>query len=109
MKTMNFLKAFVLVLFIVFAVPSFSKAADVSRYASVSRDTTGSVEVYSRLVTRLSEIESMDKTNLTSAEKRNLRNELRDMKKAADGLNQGVYLSVGAIIIIILILILILK
>jgi len=30
------------------------------------------------------------------------------MKKAADGLNRGVYLSVGAIIIIILLLILIL-
>ena len=102
MKLINFLKAFTLTAFIFFAVPSFSKAAD------ASRDTTGSVEVYSKLVTRLSEIESMDKTNLTTGERRNLKKELKDMKKAADGLNRGVYLSVGAIIIIILLLILIL-
>lgn len=102
MKLINFLKVITMAAFMSFAVPSSSKAAD------PARDTTGSVEVYSKLVTRLSEIESMDKTNLSTSEKRNLKRELKDMKKAADGLSQGVYLSVGAIIIIILLLILIL-
>lgn len=61
-----------------------------------------------KLVNRVEEIRKMDKSNLTREEKRALRKELKEMKAAANGLNQGVYLSVGAIIIIILLLILIL-
>jgi hypothetical protein len=102
MKLLSFLKVLTLAFFVSFAMPSSAKAAD------AIRDTTGSVEVYSKLVTRLSEIERMDKNNLSASEKKNLKKELKDMKKAASSLNQGVYLSVGAIIIIILLLILIL-
>lgn len=61
-----------------------------------------------RLVNRVEEIRKMDKSNLTRVEKQALRKELKDLKAKANGLNQGVYLSVGAIIIIILLLILIL-
>ena len=50
----------------------------------------------------------MDKSNLTRVEKKALRSELKELKQQARGLDQGVYLSVGAIIIIILLLILIL-
>jgi len=62
-----------------------------------------------RILTRVNEIKEMDKSNLSSAEKKELRKELRSLKKEArsSGVN-GVYLSVGAIIIIILLLILIL-
>lgn len=102
MKLRSFFSVLTLASFILFAIPSSSKAA------GAARDTTGSVEVYSKLVTRLSEIQRMDKSSLSGSEKKNLKNELKDMKKAADGLNRGVYLSVGAIIIIILLLILIL-
>jgi len=63
---------------------------------------------YERLVNRVEEIRNMDKSNLTRIEKKALRKELKEMKAKANGLNQGVYLSVGAIIIIILLLILIL-
>ncbi|HOZ77669.1 MAG TPA: hypothetical protein PLY34_06705 [Ferruginibacter sp.] len=102
MKLTSFLKVLTLASIISFSVPSSAIAAD------AVRDTTGSVEVYSKIVTRLSEIQSMDKNNLSASEKKSLKKELKDMKKAADGLNRGVYLSVGAIIIIILLLILIL-
>lgn len=61
-----------------------------------------------RIMSRVDEIKAMDKSNLTKVERKALRSELKEMKKAANGLNQGVYLSVGAIIIIILLLILIL-
>jgi hypothetical protein len=55
---------------------------------------------------RLVEIRNMDKTNLTSVEKKELRKEVKDLKKQAK--SNGIYLSVGAIIIIVLLLILLL-
>jgi len=60
------------------------------------------------LLARLNEINMLDKSNLTSSEKKELRIETRSIKKALKANNGGVYLSVGAIIIIILLLILLL-
>lgn len=60
------------------------------------------------LLIRLDEINAMDKSGLTSSEKRKLRQETRSIKKALAVNNGGVYLSVGAIIIIVLLLILLL-
>lgn len=57
---------------------------------------------------RAEEIKAMDKSNLTKAERKALRQELKGMKKEAKAIRGGVYLSVGAIIIIILLLILLL-
>ncbi len=59
-----------------------------------------------QIESRLVEIRDMDKTNLTSSEKKELRKEVKDLKKQAR--SNGIYLSVGAIIIIILLLILLL-
>jgi hypothetical protein len=58
-----------------------------------------------QLMNRLKEIRDMDKSHLTSSEKRELRKEVRHIKKDN---SKGVYLSVGAIIIIVLLLILLL-
>ena len=63
---------------------------------------------FKRITDRVEEIRAMDKSSLTKSERKDLRNELREMKKQARAMNGGVYLSVGAIIIIILLLILIL-
>jgi cytochrome c biogenesis factor len=63
---------------------------------------------FEKITSRVEEIRNMDKSNLTRAEKKALRAELRQMKDQARALSGGVYLSVGAIIIIILLLILIL-
>jgi hypothetical protein len=60
------------------------------------------------LLDRLNEIKAMDKSKLTSSEKKELRKEVRLTKKQLKELSQGVYLSVGAIIIIILLLIILL-
>jgi Ribonuclease G/E len=60
------------------------------------------------LMDRLDEIKAMDKTDLNSAERKELRKEVRDIKKELKEMNGGVYISVGAAIIIILLLILIL-
>lgn len=63
---------------------------------------------FEKITSRVEEIRKMDKSNLTRAEKKALRAELRQMKEQARAMSGGVYLSVGAIIIIILLLILIL-
>lgn len=60
--------------------------------------------MYSRLET----IKAMDKSNMSSAEKKALRKEVRAIKSNLKATGNGVYLSVGAIIIIILLLILLL-
>lgn len=60
------------------------------------------------LINRLNEIKAMDKSDLSRAEKKVLRTEVRAISKTLRSSNNGVYLSLGAIIIIILLLILIL-
>lgn len=63
---------------------------------------------FKRITDRVEEIRAMDKSDLTSSERKELRKELKEMKQQARAMSGGVYLSVGAIIIIILLLILIL-
>ncbi len=80
--------------------------------ANTSNSITNEEEPSERakaLLIRLFEIKNMDKTTLTSSDKKALRKELRSMKKemnASSGLDSKVYISVGAIIIIILLIIL---
>ena len=71
-------------------------------------DSAKDAALYSHIVTRVNEIQSMDKNTLSDNSKSELRKELKQMKKQAGGLDKRVYLSIGAIIIIILLLILIL-
>ncbi|WP_291785410.1 hypothetical protein [Cecembia sp.] len=56
---------------------------------------------------RVDEIKAMDFSAMEKAEKKAVRNELKEIKQEARDLGGGVYLSVGAIIIILLVLILI--
>lgn len=58
---------------------------------------------------RVTEIKEMDKSNLSSQDRKALRHELRDMNKEARAIgNGGIYISLAGILIIILVLILIL-
>ena len=57
---------------------------------------------------RVNEIKEMNKSELSKAERKDLKKELCDMRKEAWVISGGVYLSAGAIIVIILVLILIL-
>lgn len=61
-----------------------------------------------RLTQRLEEIGKMDTRNMTRREKRQLRVEVRTIKKELAAISGGVYLSVGAILLIALLLILLL-
>jgi len=61
------------------------------------------------IIKRVEEIKSMDKSNLSRTERKELKKELRSLNKEARVFGRGgIYLSLGAILIIILLLILIL-
>jgi len=61
-----------------------------------------------QLMQRLEEIKASDKSELTRLEKKNLRKEVKEIKKEMAANKGGIYLSIGAVIIIILLLILLL-
>lgn len=60
------------------------------------------------LLTRLDEIKTMDKSELSGPQKRALRKEVRGIKHELKEKSRGVYLSVGALLIVVLLLILLL-
>ena len=82
-----------------------------STYAREKNPTEAPKEIPAEVKTmlnRLEEIKKMDKSDLSSSEKKELRTEVKTIKKNLKSSGQGVYLSVGAIIIIVLLLILLL-
>jgi hypothetical protein len=107
MKIKNLLTIVTLSLCVAVTMPAKTYAAAVP--VTTVNDPEKDAKLLEQITQRVTEIQNMDKTNLTAAEKKALRKELMGMKKQADGLNSKVYLSVGAIIIIILLLILILR
>ena len=88
-------------------IPASSHAATTDAIPGVVVPETPVPADVNRMISRVNEIKEMDKSNLSSAEKKGLRKELRSLKHELKT-GKGVYLSVGAIIIIILLLILIL-
>ncbi len=66
-----------------------------------------SEEEINRLMNRVEEIRDMDKSNLTTVEKSELRTELKAIKKNLKENGGYVYIGVGTLIIIILLIILI--
>jgi len=59
------------------------------------------------MLNRLEEIDAMDKSTLKASEKRELRKEVRTIKRDLKA-SSGVYLSVGALLLIIILLIVLL-
>lgn len=57
------------------------------------------------MLDRIEEIKEMDRSALSRAEKKELRKELREMKKEVHD-DYGIYISWGAIIVILLLIIL---
>jgi hypothetical protein len=82
---------------------SFTSYADDKKLPA--KETAVPVEV-TVMMNRLEEIKSMDRSELTSAEKKELRKEVRELKKKIADTNGGIYLSAGAVVVIIILLIL---
>lgn len=92
-------------LYTLFIALSMSIAAPVLAGSGPSTEVPKEVRA-KQIESRIYEIKNMDKTNLTRADKKELRKEVKNLRKEAA--NRGIYLSIGAIIVIILLLILIL-
>ena len=83
----------------------------------IAAETTSALETNTKempaevkvLFNRLEEIKEMDKSSLSYSEKKELRKEVRTIKKELKKENYGVYFSIGAIIVVILALILLLS
>lgn len=60
------------------------------------------------LVTRLDEIKAIDMSTLKSTEKKELRKEVRSIKRELKDISGGVYVSAGALILILILLIVLL-
>lgn len=94
--------------FLMFAViPAQLTAATATTPTATTATKPAESEIAGALLTRLHEINDMDKANLSATKKKELRQEVRAIKTELKAAN-GVYLSVGAIIIIVLLLVLLL-
>jgi hypothetical protein len=89
-------------------IPAQLKAGTEATTASTTNAKTSEAAEANALINRLNDINGMDKSKLSSSEKKELRMEVRATKKHLKELNGGVYLSVGAIILIVILLIILL-
>lgn len=104
MKTINFKTGVLFVLMLIsvtgYAFPIVNDSVANKNYTAMSNERG------EFLIHRLKEIKSMDKSDLSRTEKRELRKEVKSIKAELTAAGKGIYLSIGAIIIVILLLIL---
>jgi hypothetical protein len=105
MKVSKLIKATLIMMCISTASPAFSNAGTPGNELSTV-PMPNARETY--LLHRLQEIKDMTKHNLSRAEKKELRKEVKEIRKEIKASKNGVYLSLGAIVIIVLVLLLIL-
>jgi len=88
-------------------VPSIqSHAATATKPAKTNTISASDAAEAKALLDRLDEIKAMDKSRLSSSEKKQLRKEVRASRERINDIGGGVYVSVGAIIIILLLILL---
>ena len=85
MTIKNFFKVAPFLIFIAFAIPQQSMA-----FVKIPTpvDSTANTQMLSNIISRVTEIQNMDKSNLSASEKKELKKELREMKRKADGARQ---------------------
>lgn len=89
-------------------IPTTIKAEAGTLTVPVSTPIPAENAAVNAMVTRLNEIKMMDIKSMNATQKKELRKEVRAIKSDMRKASEGVYLSVGAIIIIILLVILLL-
>lgn len=98
-------KTMIAITFLIAVVPSsFAGVGDKKYSNSISKNS----QENSELIARLNEIDALDKENLKSSEKRQLRKEVRTIKHKLMANGGGVYVSVGALILVLILLIILL-
>ncbi|HEY0046530.1 MAG TPA: hypothetical protein VGB44_07460 [Flavobacterium sp.] len=101
----NSIIVFLLALTSLISMPTYAATSN-ELITEHTKNHPESPERVRQLLIRLDEIKAMDKSEMTKTEKKELRKEVREIKSELRTTSNGVYLSVGAIIIIILLLIL---
>ncbi|MGD0581442.1 MAG: hypothetical protein ABR974_00700 [Bacteroidales bacterium] len=86
-------------------IPLQSNAASITKPYSSAAASPSEAKT---LLLRLDEIKSMNKAELKSSEKRNLRKEVKSINHRIREIKGGVYISAGALITIIILLIILL-
>lgn len=106
MKLKKTVSIFLLALSLGAVVPAFS--ADITSPIAANSSNNDAHAI--QLLNRLEEIRNMDKSNLTTSEKRALRKEVKEMKKEVrrDRNGGAIYISLGLLILIVLVVILLL-
>lgn len=93
---------------LMFTISPIKAEVKIEEPLPITLSATEKAEKMAVINLRLAEIKAIDKTNLTKAEKKTLRQEVKNIKREAHRIDGGVYISLGAIIIIILLLIILL-
>ena len=89
-------------------IPLQSSAATIADPSSLVDPKPEETAEAKTLLLRLDEIKAKDMSELKSAEKKNLRKEVRSINHRLKAIHGGVYISAGAAIIILLLLIILL-
>ena len=85
------------------SAPAFATITNPVTEAAVNNAATDKAKA-EVLEYRLREIKDMDKSDMSRAEKKELRKEVKEIKTTMKALSGGVYLSIGAILLIILLI-----
>ena len=104
MKLTKIIPAALLAMSISLTMPAFAA----NETSVTPTETPASAAHVQQMMDRITEIKNMDKSNLSSSEKKELRKEVKSMKAEVRANRHGVYLTVGAAIIIVLLLIILL-
>jgi len=96
-----------LMIFTMVSSSTFANKAEAKTVAPVATENKLSAEEVSRMNKRVEEIRSMDKSEMTGSEKRELRKESKGIKENVRRSGEVIYISGGTLLIIILIIILI--
>jgi hypothetical protein len=89
-------------------LPLQSNAATTTEPSSLVAPKPAESAEAKTLTLRLSEISTMDMSKLKSSEKRNLRHEVRSIKRELRDISGGVYISAGALIVILILAVILL-
>jgi peptidoglycan hydrolase CwlO-like protein len=97
----------IVLIFILSATTSFAGKSDLKNAVPVKAENKLSETEVTRLKNRVEEIRSMDKSEMTSIEKRELRKESKGIKENVRKSGGVVYIGGGTLLLIILIILLI--
>ncbi len=104
MKLKKFTTLLLIAICTTFVAPAFAADGTAGTPTEKAAERAQALQMKSRLL----EIKNMDLNNLTKEQRQELKKEVKEMKKD-NRRGNGIYLSLGALIIVVLLLILILR